>query len=63
MATEGPECSKWRYVLRSGGKAFPKCYGILHGGERYNAEIFEATMALRAVLDTRLNGEKKYKYS
>lgn len=57
-SSEGPGRSSWGYVLQRGGTTFQKGRGALHGGEVYDAEIFGATVALRAALSARQNSEK-----
>lgn len=57
-SSEGPGRSSWGYALQRGGRTFQKGHGILHGGEVYDAEIFGATIALRAALSARRNCEK-----
>lgn len=49
-SSEGPERSSWGYVLQRRGTTFQKGHGVLHGREVYDAEIFDATIALRAAL-------------
>ncbi|KAI1005063.1 hypothetical protein K3495_g3155 [Podosphaera aphanis] len=56
-SSEGHGRSSWGYVLQRGGDTFKRGHGILHGGEVYDAEIFGATMALRAALSARQNNE------
>ncbi|KAI1000223.1 hypothetical protein K3495_g7975 [Podosphaera aphanis] len=59
-SSEGHGRSSWGFVLQSGGLTFEKDQGILYGGEVYDAEIFGATMALRAALSIRRSGQKIY---
>ena len=49
-SSEGPGRSSWRLALQRGGRTIQKGHGTLHGGEVYDAEIFGATIALRAAL-------------
>ncbi|POS87205.1 hypothetical protein EPUL_003334 [Erysiphe pulchra] len=46
--SEGPGRSSSGYVLQRKGTTFQKGYGILYGEEVYDAEIFDATIAIRA---------------
>ncbi|KAI0995754.1 hypothetical protein K3495_g12426 [Podosphaera aphanis] len=59
-SSEGRGRSSRGFVLQRGGITFKKDQGILNGGEVYDAEIFGATMALRAALSIRRSGEKIY---
>ncbi|KAI1007857.1 hypothetical protein K3495_g373 [Podosphaera aphanis] len=59
-SSEGHGRFSWGFVLQRGDITFKKDQGILHGGEVYDAEIFGATMALRAALSIRRSGEKIY---
>ncbi|KAI0994897.1 hypothetical protein K3495_g13283 [Podosphaera aphanis] len=59
-SSEGHGRSSWGFVLKRGGQTFKKSHGILHGGEVYDAEIVGATMALRAALLARQEGQRIY---
>lgn len=52
--------SSWEFVLQRKGIKFERGRVILHGGEVYDAELYGATIALRAALFARKSREKNY---